>query len=69
MLDSNLGHLSTETTALLTVPQPLPKTHHFINPIPTLMAFTGVTNAHGPHPSQANSMQVSSMQSDDRNRK
>ena len=32
------------------------------------MAFSGVTNAHGP-PTQANSMQVSNMQSYDRNSK
>ena len=34
----------------------------FLSPTPTLMAFSGVTNAHGP-----NSMQVCIMQSDECN--
>ena len=33
------------------------------------MAFTGVANSHGPHPTPANSMQDSNMQFDDNNRK
>ena len=40
--------------------------HFYVYPTLTLMAFSGVTNAHGPPP---NSMQVSNMQSDDCNRK